>query len=369
MNGPYPEKLALLRKGCVIPAAPLALDNNRKFAPDLQQRLMRYYVDAGSGGVAVGMHFTQFEIRNSGINLYGPVLECCAEAIDAAAEKAGRPILKVAGISGGTETAVKQAELARELGYDFAIPSMAVFKGALDEDMVCHMQKIGEVLPLFGFYLLTGVGGIQLSYRFWRMVMDLDNIYGIKIAPFNRYYTLDVTRALADSGRLDDITLYTGNDDSIVYDLITPFTYNVGGEERTVRIKGGLLGQWACWTKKAVELLDECHAIAEGRQPLTPEILTRSFQITDANAALFDPANGYAGSIPGVNEVLRRQGLLPNALTLKPNEVMSPGQIEEIDRVLAAYPHLQDDAFVAENLSVWTANPTQHASATAAGVA
>ena len=348
-----PEKLKLLRKGCVIPAVPLALDNDRKFDVDSQQRLMRYYVDAGAGGVAVGMHFTQFEIRNPGIDLFKPVLAASAEAADAQAAKAGRPILKIAGISGGTESAVKQAEIAAELGYDFAIPSMAVFKGALDEDMLYHMKKIAEVMPLFGFYLLTGVGGIHLSYRFWRGVMELDNLYGIKIAPFNRYFTLDVTRALAESGRMDDITLYTGNDDSIVYDLITPFNYEVGGETRTVRIVGGLLGQWGCWTKKAVELLETCQAISEGKQPLTPEILSLSAEITDANAALFDPGNGFAGSIPGVNEVLRRQGLMQNALTLKPNEVMSPGQIEEIDRVLAAYPHLQDDDFVSANLNNW----------------
>lgn len=348
-----PEKLALLRQGCVIPAVPLALDNQRKFDARSQQRLMRYYVDAGAGGVAVGMHFTQFEIRNPGIDLFRPVLAACAEAVDGQAAKAGRPMLKIAGLSGGTETAVRQAEIAAELGYDFAIPSMAVFKGALDEDMLYHMRKIAEVIPLFGFYLLTGVGGIHLSYRFWREVMELENLYGIKIAPFNRYFTLDVTRALADSGRMDDITLYTGNDDSIIHDLITPFRYRYGDEVRTVRIVGGLLGQWGCWTRQAVALLETCHAVAEGRRPLTPELLTLSAEITDANAALFDPGNGYAGSIPGVNEVLRRQGLMQNALTLKPNEVMSPGQVEEIDRVLAAYPHLRDDDFVSANLNHW----------------
>lgn len=354
MISPAPEKLAVVHQGCVIPATPLAVDAQRQFDVSIQQRLMRYYVDAGAGGVAVGMHFTQFEIRNPGIGLYKPVLAACAEAIDAQAAKVGRPVVKVAGISGTTATAVEQAETARELGYDFAIPSMAALKGALDEDMVHHLARIGEVMPLFGFYLLTGVGGIHLSHRFWRMVMDLENIHAIKIAPFDRYFTLDVTRALAESGRLDEITLYTGNDDSIVHDLITPFTYNVGGEERTVRIKGGLLGQWACWTKRAVELLAECHEIAEGKRPLTPEMLTRAFRITDANAALFDPGNTYAGSIPGVHEVLRRQGLMENILTLKPNEVLSPGQLEEIDRVLAAYPGIQDDEYVAANLATWS---------------
>ena len=348
-----PEKLKLLRQGCVIPAVPLALDNQRKFDAASQQRLMRYYVDAGAGGVAVGMHFTQFEIRNPGIDLFEPVLAACAEAADQQAAKTGRPILKIAGINGGTASAVKQAEIAAGLGYDFAIPSMMALKGALDEDMLYHMRKIAEVMPLFGFYLLTGVGGIHLPYRFWRGVMELDNIYGIKIAPFNRYFTLDVTRALAESGRMEDITLYTGNDDSIIYDLITPHRYKVGDELRTVRIVGGLLGQWGCWTKKAVELLEICQAVAAGKQPITPELLTLSAEITDANAALFDPGNGFAGSIPGVNEVLRRQGLMQNALTLKPNEVLSPGQTTEIDRVLAAYPHLQDDDFIRTNLKNW----------------
>lgn len=347
------EKLNLLRQGCVIPATPLTLTAERKFDPAAQQRLMRYYVDAGAGGVAVGMHFTQFEIRNPGVDLYEPVLAACAEAIDGQAEKAGKPVLKIAGISGRTGTAVQQAEVAASLGYDFAIPSLAVFKGALDAEMLYHMRKITEVMPLFGFYLLTGVGGIHLPYRFWREVMELDNLYGIKIAPFNRYFTLDVTRALADSGRMDNITLYTGNDDSIVQDLLTPFVYNVNGETRTVRIKGGLLGHWGCWTKKAVELLENCHAIVEGRKPFSEEIFTLAAQVTDANAALFDPAHDYAGSIPGVHEVLRRQGLMSNRLTLKPEEVLSPGQLEEIDRVLAAYPHLQDNDFVAANLANW----------------
>jgi dihydrodipicolinate synthase/N-acetylneuraminate lyase len=353
MKAITPEKLTLLRTGCVIPAVPLALDDNRKFDEATQRRLMNYYVDAGAGGVAVGMHFTQFEIRNPGIDLFKPVLATCADAVDKRAAQLGKPLLKIAGISGPTESAVKQAQIAAELGYDFAIPSLACFRNALDEDLLYHMRKIGEVMPLFGFYLLTGVGGIQLSHRFWRGVMDLPNIYGIKIAPFNRYFTLDVTRALAESGRMDDITLYTGNDDSIVHDLITPFRYTVGGEVRTVRIKGGLLGQWGCWTSKAVELLAKCHAISEGKEALTPDVLNLAAEITDANAALFDPINGFAGSIPGVNEVLRRQGLMKNALTLKPNEVLSPGQSAEIDRVLAAYPHLQDDAFVAANLNRW----------------
>lgn len=358
MSAILSEKIALLRKGCVIPAAPLALDHQRRFCASDQQRLMRYYLDAGAGGVAIGMHFTQFEIRNPGIGLYEPVLRCCAEAIDAHSTRTGQPAIKIAGINGGTETAVRQAELARELGYDFAIPSMSAFHGALDEDMIHHLVKIAEVMPIFGFYLLTGVGGIHLSYRFWRMVMELENIYGIKIAPFNRYFTLDVTRALADSGRMDDISLYTGNDDSIVQDLLTTYKYKVNGEDRVVRIVGGLLGQWACWTRKAVELLDECHEIVAGVRPLTEEILTRAAEITDANAALFDPANGFAGSIPGVNEVLRRQGLMQNAYTLKPNEVMSPGQLEEVDRVLAAYPHLQDNDFIAANMTKWSCPTT-----------
>ncbi len=346
------DMLSRVRQGMVIPATPLALDARRRFDEKRQRVLMRYYAEAGAGGVAVGMHFTQFEIRRPGIDLFEPVLRTCAEELDAMSARLGRPIVKIAGLNGRTGDALAQAETARELGYDFAIVSLAAFGDALDQEMVHHVQRIADVMPVFGFYLLTGVGGIRLEHAFWRQLVEIENLHGIKIAPFNRYGTLDVARAVAEAGREDDIALYTGNDDSIVYDLLTPLRFKVNGEHRTVRIRGGLLGQWACWTKTAVQLLARCHELSR-RDCVPTEMLTLSAELTDANGAIFDAANEYAGSIVGVNEILRRQGLLEGIWTLKRNEDLSPGQADEIDRVCRDYPHLSDDAFVRENLDRW----------------
>lgn len=343
----------IVRRGTVIPASPLALNAARRFDERRQRALMRYYADAGVGGVAVGMHFTQFEIRRPGVDLFEPVLRVCAEEIDSQVRRSGRTIVKFAGIEGPTEPALRQARLARELGYDVAVVSLAAFRGALEAEMLHHLSALSEVMPLFGFYLLTGVGGIKLPYSFWREAAEIENLVGIKIAPFDRYGTLDVARAVAESGRGNAITLYTGNDDNIVLDLLTPLRFGPPESSQTVRIRGGLLGQWACWTKRAVELHARLLRLADGGEPITPELLTLAAQITDANAALFDPAHGFAGSIPGVNEVLRRQGLLEGAWTLKRDEVLSPGQSAEIDRVCAAYPHLTDDDFVRANLARW----------------
>jgi len=345
----------LIRRGTVIPASPLALDADRRFDERRQQALMRYYLDAGVGGIAVGMHFTQFEIRRPGIDLYAPVLRVCAEEVDAYVQREGRPVAKVAGINGLLPEALAQAQTAKELGFDYAIVSMAALGGALEQEMLHHMRELAKVMPLFGFYLLTGVGGITLPYPFWRELVEIEQVHAIKIAPFNRYQTLDVVRAVAEAGAADRITLYTGNDDSIVHDLITPFRFGAEGEATTVRIRGGLLGQWACWTKRAVELLERIHKLVDRGEPAAPELLTLAAQITDANGAIFDAAHGLAGSIPGVNEILRRQGLLEGIWTLKRDEVLAPGQAEEIDRVCQAYPHLTDDAFVAEHLDRWLA--------------
>ncbi len=254
----------------------------------------------------------------------------------------------------GRPAPLKQAETARKLGYHFGIASMAAFRGMMEQEMIHHMRELAKVMPMFGFYLLTGVGGIKLPYSFWRELVEIENVVGIKIAPFDRYGTVDVARALADAGRENEITLYTGNDDSIVYDFITPFRFGPQDNARTVRIRGGLLGQWACWTQRAVELHERLLRVADGGgADHGRRLLTLSAQITDANAALFDPQHRFAGSIPGVNEILRRQGLLEGTWTLKRGEVLSPGQSEEIDRVCAAYPHLTDDAFVAANLDRW----------------
>ena len=348
----WQDMLAGIHQGMVIPATPLALDADRRFDEHRQRVLMRYYADAGAGGVAVGMHFTQFEIRRPGIDLFEPVLRTCADELDAMSARLARPIVKIAGINGRTPDAVAQAERARELGYDFAIVSLAAFGDALDQEMAHHMRRVADVMPVFGFYLLTGVGGIHLDHAFWRQIVEIENLHGIKIAPFNRYGTLDVARAVAESGRADDIALYTGNDDSIIYDLLTPLRFKVNGEHRTVRIRGGLLGQWACWTKSAVDLLARCHELAD-RDCIPTEMLTLSAELTDANGAIFDAAHNYAGSIVGVHEILRRQGLLENIATLNRNEVLSPGQAEAIDRVCRDYPHLGDDDFVRKNLDRW----------------
>ncbi|MFW6146088.1 MAG: dihydrodipicolinate synthase family protein [Planctomycetota bacterium] len=346
----------VIRRGTVIPAMPLVLDAARRLDERRQRALVRYYLDAGAGGVAVGMHFTQFEIRRPGIDLYEPVLRLTAEEADAYVARTGRPVAKLAGINGVLSDARRQVATARELGYDYAVISMAALRGCLEQEMLHHIRELARVMPLFAFYLPVAVGGVAMPAAFWREVVEIEAVHGIKIAPFNDYSTLDVVRAVAESGRADAITLYTGNDNSIVRDLITPFRFGAGDGARTIRVRGGLLGQWACWTRRAVELLDRLHAIVDGGEPIDPDLMTLASQITDANGAIFDVAHHYAGGIPGIHEILRRQGLLEGIWTLKRDEVLSPGQAEQIDRVCAAYPHLNDDAFVRENLDRWLAD-------------
>ncbi len=341
----------IIRGGTVIPAVPLALNARRRFDARRQRALMRYYLDAGAGGLAVGMHFTQFQIRRPEVGLYEPVLRACGEEADRWSAERGRAVVKVAGVDGTTAESLEQTAVARELGYHVAIVSMTAFKDASVAEMLAHVERIAAEMPVFGFYLLTGVGGVALPYAFWRGLVEIDNVCGIKIAPFNRYGTVDVVRAVAEAGKADRIALYTGNDESILHDLLTPFRFGESAPE--VRIRGGLLGQWACWTRRAVELLERVHGIVDRGEPIGTDLFTLAGQITDANAAIFDAAHGFAGSIPGVNEVLRRQGLLEGTWTLDPEETLSPGQAEEITRVCNAYPHLTDDDFVAENLQRW----------------
>ena len=345
-----PQVLDKFRNGCVIPAQPLALDAERKFSPRHQRALCRYYIDAGVGGIAVGVHSTQFEIRKKEIGLFEPVLKQTAGFIDEWSERTGKKILKVGGICGKTEQALYEAEFEAFCGYDAGLLSLSAFAGEPVEAMLEHCAKVAEVIPVIGFYLQPSVGGRILPYEFWREFAKIDNVLAIKIAPFNRYCTLDVVRAVAESGR--DITLYTGNDDNIAIDLLTEYRFG----DRAIRIKGGLLGHWCCWTKKAVELLDEVHALIESGKDIPAELLTRNVQITDSNAAFFDPAHGFAGCIPGIHEVLHRQGLLPGIWCLNPDEVLSPGQSEEITRVHDAYPALHDDDFVAANIEKWLAD-------------
>lgn len=345
-----PEVLAEFRRGTVIPAQPLALDENRHFAPRYQRALCRYYIDAGVGGIAVGVHSTQFAIRDPAIGLFEPVLRQTSRFIDEWSERSGRRILKVGGICGRTGQAQYEAEFEAQNGYDAGLLSLAAFADDPVDTLLAHCREISKILPIIGFYLQPAVGGRRLPYEFWREFVEIDNVLAVKVAPFDRYATIDVVRAAAESGR--DLALYTGNDDNIVVDLLTGYRF----AGRTIRLRGGLLGHWCCWTRRAVELLREIHAVAAVGAPIPPELLTRAAEVTDANAAFFDPRHGFAGCIPGIHEVLRRQGLLPGILCLDPRETLSPGQAEEITRVHDAYPHLHDDDFVRANLPKWLAD-------------
>jgi hypothetical protein len=340
------DVLALLRRGTVIPAHPLALDASRQFDRRRQRALTRYYLDAGSGGLAVGVHATQFAIREAG--LYEPVLKLAA---DEARSWVKRPVLLVGGLSGKTAQAKREAAIARALGYHAGMLSLATMKGASVDELIAHCAALAAEIPLVGFYLQTAVGGIHLPAEFWRRFCEIENVIAVKIAPFNRYRTLDVVKGLVAARAEERVTLYTGNDDHIVLDLLLPLAVKRGGEEIRVRIKGGLLGHWSVWTKRAVELLERIHEITE----VNSEILALDSKVTDANSAFFDVAHDFAGCIPGCHEVLRRQGLLEGIWCLDPKEGLSPGQAAEIDRVYAAYPEMNDDAFVKENLSRWMA--------------
>lgn len=337
------DVLALLRRGTVIPAHPLALDAGRRLDARRQRALTRYYLDAGSGGLAVGVHATQFAIREQG--LYEPVLRLAAEEARAWTK---RPVLLVGGLSGKTGQAKKEAVIARGLGYHAGMLSLAPMKGASVDELVAHCAAVAAEIPLVGFYLQPAVGGIHLPAEFWRRFCEIENVIAVKIAPFNRYRTLDVVKGLVAARAEDRVTLYTGNDDHIVLDLLAPFAVQRGGEEVRVRIKGGLLGHWSVWTACAVQLLEKLQTAKPSE-----DLLALDSKITDANSAFFDVAHDFAGCIPGCHEVLRRQGLLEGTWCLDPKEVLSPGQAAEIDRVYAAYPEMNDDAFVRENLTRW----------------
>jgi len=332
-----------LREGVAIPAHPLALTAARKLDERRQRALTRYYLAAGAGGVAVGVHTTQFEIREPRFGLFEPVLELAMEELQAA------DVVRVAGIVGRTQQAVREAEFAARCGFDVGLLSLGAWRDRPVPELLAHARAVAEVIPLFGFYLQPAVGGRILPYAFWREFAEMPRVLAIKIAPFNRYQTLDVVRAVADSGRADEIALYTGNDDCIVTDLLTPFRFGA----RTLHVVGGLLGHWAVWTQRAVRMLEQIHAEVRGERPLAASWLTLGAEITDANAALFDAANQFRGCIAGIHEVLRRQGLLAGRWCLNPDEDLSPAQAEEIDRVYRAYPHLNDDAFVREHLDEW----------------
>jgi dihydrodipicolinate synthase/N-acetylneuraminate lyase len=340
---------AALRRGLVIPAHPLALTAQRRLDERRQTALTRYYCDAGAGGVAVGVHTTQFAIRDPKVDLLAPVLRLAIDAVRAHRERTGARLVTVAGVCGPTPQAVAEAELARSLGYDVGLLSLGALAKAGNAELLAHCRKVADVIPIFGFYLQPAVGGRILDYGFWRALLELPDLAAIKVAPFNRYQTLDVARAVADSGRGEDVALYTGNDDNIVGDLLTAFP-----GPAPVRFAGGLLGQWAVWTKNAVDLLRRAREARRGGAGVT-ELLDEGAQLTDANAAIFDARNGFAGCIAGIHEVLRAQGLLAGRWCLDPDEDLSPGQLEDLARVRAAYPALADDAFVAQNRDRWLA--------------
>jgi dihydrodipicolinate synthase/N-acetylneuraminate lyase len=339
------DVLAVFRAGAVVPAHPLALDERRRLDPRRQRALTRYYLDAGSGGLAVGVHTTQFAIREAG--LYRPVLELAAET---AAGWADRPVFLIAGAVGGTEQAVAEARTARSLGYHAVLLGLAALKGASEDALVAHCDAVAAEMPVVGFYLQPAVGGIPLARSFWRRLAELENVIGVKVAPFDRYATLDVVHGVAEAGAQERVSLYTGNDDHIVLDLTVPFRTQAG----ELRFVGGLLGHWSVWVRTAVEILERCRAV-RGEPAVPADLLALDGAVTDCNAAFFDVANGFHGVIAGCHEVLRRQGLLEGRWCLDPGEDLSPGQADAIDRVYRLYPELADDAFVAANLERWLA--------------
>jgi dihydrodipicolinate synthase/N-acetylneuraminate lyase len=365
-DGRVSELRRALLRGLVIPAHPLALTEARRLDERRQVALTRYYCDAGAGGIAVGVHTTQFAIRDPAVGLLAPVLDLAIRTVRDWCGDRGQLPVTIAGVCGPTAQALREAELAVSLGYDAALLSLAALRDADNEGVLDHCRRVAEVIPVVGFYLQPAVGGRVLDRAFWRGFLEIDRVVAIKVAPFDRYRTMDVAMALAESGRTD-VALYTGNDDAIVADLLTPFP--AGSNGYRLRFSGGLLGQWAVWTRSAVDLLHRCQTrrrLAENDKPAEGgppshsfgeagplELLALGAELTDVNAALFDPVHQFAGCIPGIHEVLRRQGLLAGRWCLDPHEELSSGQMAAIDRVLARYPHLADDWFVKEHLDRW----------------
>lgn len=332
-----------LHEGMVIPAHPLALNADGRLNETCQRQLTRYYLSAGAGGIAVGVHSTQFEIREPQHNLYETVLKMAAEEAD---NSAYNTTIRIAGICGSTTQAIQEAELAVKHGYHLGLLSLGALKTASEDELIVHVKTIASIIPVFGFYLQPAVGGRALSYAFWRRFADIPGVYAIKIAAFNRYQTLDAIRGTIESDRRNEIALYTGNDDNIVADLLTTFRFPVNGAWREKQFAGGLLGHWAVWTQAAVKLFEEIKTCRKNQGAGMEQLLETGVAVTDMNAALFDVANHFHGCIPGIHEVLFRQGLLPSIRCLNPREGLSVGQPEELERVMKAYPHMTDDAFV-----------------------
>lgn len=346
----HPAVKKLLHEGTVIPAHPLALTKDRKLDEARQRALTRYYMDAGVGGLAVGVHTTQFEIRDPMINLFKPVLEIAMEEMLRA--RSAQSFIKIGGICGPTIQAVEEAVLLKDLGYDLGLLSMGGLQHYSEEQLLERAKAVAEIIPVFGFYLQESIGGPYVSYEFWKEFSNLQNVYAIKIAPFDRYQTHEVVRAVCQSERNEEIALYTGNDDNIIADLLTTYRIHSSGKSIQKKIVGGLLGHWSVWAKTTVEMFKKIKSI-RSEAAIPSELFTLGQEITDANAAFFDPHNDFKGSIAGIHEVLRRQGLLKGNWCLASDERLSPGQMEEIDRVYEQYPHLNDDDFIKENIHKW----------------
>jgi len=339
-----------LRRGCVIPAHPLALTSENTLDERCQRALTRYYLAAGAGGLAVGVHTTQFAIHNPKIGLYKPVLELAVETVRSCECE---PAILIAGLVGDTAQAVREAQLAVELGYHLGLLSLTALRGQSIDELIAHARQVADVIPIMGFYLQSTISQMVLPKEFWSRLVEIPNVRAIKIAPFNRYQTLDVLEAVAQSGRRGEIALYTGNDDNIIIDLLTPHVFQTGEGEVRLQTVGGLLGQWACWTKKAVEHLETIRKIRRAKSRIPPEMLTLASQMTLANKAIFDADNSFAGCIAGISYILKRQGLMSHVGALDPADRLSPGQTDAIDRIIRDYPHLTDDEFVQANRDRW----------------
>ncbi len=348
------KALEILKAGTVIPATPLALDENRKFDEYSQRLLMKYYLNCGVGGIATAVHSTQFEIRDPEVNLFEPILKLVSDEISDFENKSGKVIVKVAGVCGKKEQAVKEANIAKKYGYDAVLLSPGGLNDLSEDELLERTKAVAEVMPVIGFYLQTAVGGRHFSYEYWQRLCEIPNVVAIKAAPFNRYMSLDVARAAALSSRSDEITLYTGNDDNIVVDLLTTYKFEVDGKCYQKGFEGGLLGHWSVWTKKAVELFERCK-LEKQKDFISSDMLRLANEVTDTNAVLFDGANNFAGCIPGLHYVLKKQGLMKTLNCINPDEKLSPGQEKEFDRIYAMYPHLFDDDFVKENIDNWKA--------------
>lgn len=348
----HEQALEIFKKGTVIPANPLVLDSDRKFNPAGQRLLTNYYLNAGSGGIAAGVHTTQFEIRLPQYHLFETVLQTAVEAIEEFEKKQSRTIVRVAGVCGEIPQAVKEAETARRLGYDAVLLSPGGLNHLSEEEMIERTKSVAEIIPVIGFYLQKAVGGRTFSYHYWQQICEIPGVIGIKCASFNRYTTLEAIRAAAFSSRADEIAMYTGNDDNIVTDLLTKYRFEENGKTYEKEFVGGLLGHWSVWTKKAVELFERLKAERE-TGVISRELLVLAGQVTDANSVLFNTAHDFKGCIAGLHEVLRRQGLMEGIWCLNPEETLSEGQAGEIDRIYKMYPHLNDDEFIRENINRW----------------